>query len=60
MIYFENKQLDKSRILPKSNFMCFYTVSQLQWFLENGYELCLTDKNRDGIIKNFELDVRKT
>ena len=29
--------------------------------LENGYELCLTeDKNRDGIIKNFELDVRKT
>jgi hypothetical protein len=60
MIYFENKQLDKSHILHKSYFMCFYTIGQLQWFLENGYELCLTDKNRDGIIKNFELDVRKT
>ena len=60
MIYFENKQLEKLHILHKSNFMCFYTVSQLQWFLENGYELCLTDKNRDGLIKNFELDVRKT
>ena len=27
--------------------------------LENGYELCLTDKNRDGIIKNFELMYEK-
>ena len=40
--------------------MCFIQLVNYNGFLENGYELCLTDKNRDGIIKNFELDVRKT
>lgn len=59
VITFKNKKLSDDSPFSKGSFYCFYRIKELQWFLENGYELFLLDNSRIGILSNFELDVRK-
>jgi hypothetical protein len=59
LIYFKDKTLPDDHFLNNNNFMCFYKISELEWYLQNGYRLWLKDNSRQGYLKHFELDVQK-
>ena len=59
LIYFKNKTLPDNHILNNSSFLCFYKISELEWYIRNGYTLWLKDNSRQGYLKHFELDVQK-
>ena len=40
-------------------FMCFYTISEYQDYINAGYELCLKNNNRFGLLNDLEINVRK-
>ena len=60
VIQYRNKSVDEKSLISTGTFVCYYRIKELEWFLKNGYELCLKDNSRFGFISNFELDVRKT
>ena len=59
LIYFKNKTLPDDHILNGKHFLCFYKISELEWYLKNGYKLWLKDNSRQGYLTQFELDVQK-
>jgi len=41
------------------HFYCFYSIKQIQQHCDIGYELYLKNNSRFGLIREFELDLRK-
>ena len=60
LIHFKDKTLNDDHILNNRHFMCFYRISELEWYIKNGYKLWLKDNSRQGYLTQFELDVQKT
>ena len=59
IIEFVDLRSDINSLLSKGYFNCFYPLRELNYYLNNGYELFLKDRSRMGILSQFELDVRK-
>lgn len=59
MIFFKDKTMPNDHFLNNNHFLCFYKISELEWYLKNGYTLWLKDNSRQGYLKHFELDVQK-
>jgi hypothetical protein len=59
IVTFRNKAMDQNSFMSLNHFLCYYRISDYDWYLKNGYELYLKDTERYGIIKNFTIEVRK-
>lgn len=58
LIHFKDRNYDYCLFNNKS-FLCFYKISELEWYLKNGYNLFIKDNSRQGFLTHFELDVCK-
>ena len=60
VIKFKNKNVDDDSIISHGTFNCYYRIMELQWYINNGYELFLKEAGRLGLMSQLELDLRKT
>jgi len=56
-IRFNLKDVSKRNVLLNPTFYCYYSMKELQWYINNGYELSL--KLKGSYLTNLELDLKK-
>ncbi len=58
-IRYRNTEVDEGSLMSQGSFMSFYSIRELQEYLEMGYELYLKT-GQFRLLSNIELDVKKT
>lgn len=58
LVSFITKSLPKNSLVHSGYFMCFYSISEYQYYINNGCSLYLKDKSRHGILSDFEIEIR--
>ena len=59
IIDFKHKETEYAAVHNNGYFYCFYRIKELEDYINSGYELFIKDRGRNGVLTDFEIDVRK-